>query len=352
VPRIGVLDGGGCLAQLVLDELARRGHDVAVVDVRGHVDLDGHEPDPRTWQGRLGGLDLVLSAVGRRQLTPAVLVAARDVGAHLVDVVGDPATFRWARRTQDAATRQAGTTAVLGAGFVAVPGDPLAHLAAHAVDAPRTVHVCYAFPGRGGLRAALSRGSRRALVAQLGLPGTALVDGEVVEELPGEARRLAWFPRPVGPVHAAGVPAPEAVTVPLHVPSVRTVRTSLALTSWRAELLQAAATLGRGERGRRWLAARLGRGGASTAEADRRAVRWACVAETPGPTGVARAWAYGTDPYGTGAASLVAVAEAILAGHADAGVVPPAAATVPEDLLDTLSARTDLRWSITRPSAG
>jgi short subunit dehydrogenase-like uncharacterized protein len=350
MPRIGVLGAGGFLAQLVVEELARRGHTGELVDLRTSVDLEAPEPDHRALRERLEGLDLVVVAIGRQQLTPAILSASIDVGAHLVDVVGDPSTVRWALATQDEAARDAGVSAVLAAGFIAVPGDPLAHLAAHAADAPGTVHVCYAFPGRGGLRAAASRGTRRAVAAQLGLPAEALADGRVVDELPGEERRLAWFPRPVGPTHAAGVPAPEAITVPLHVPSVRTVRTSLALSSWRAELLQAAATLGRSERGRRWLVGRLDRGGASTTPTARQEVRWACVAEAQGTAGVARAWAYGTDPYGTGVASLVAITEAILGGHADAGVLPPSAVTVPEDLLDTLSVRTDLRWSITRPS--
>jgi hypothetical protein len=174
--------------------------------------------------------------------------------------------------------------------------------------------------------------------------------GRVVEELPGEVRRLAWFPRPVGPVHAAGVPAPEPLTVPRHVPSARTVRTYLALSSWRAELLQAAGNLARRPRGRRLLADRLTSRAGTPSVAQRAAARWACVVEAEGEEGVARAWAYGTDPYGTGAASIVALAEAVLAGRADAGVVPPALVEVPADLLDTLSARTDLRWSVSRPS--
>jgi hypothetical protein len=344
VTRIGVLGTEGLLGGLVLEELARRGHEPLAL---GGAALVGD--GPALYAG-LEGCAVAICALGRRSLTRTVLDAALATGTHLVDPVGDPATLRWATEERDAVARELGTTLVLAAGLGAVPGDPLAHLAAHAVTAPTAVHVCYAFPSAGGLLRATSNGTRRAFADLLGEPVMSVVDGEVVDELPGEVRRLAWFPRPVGPVHAAGVPAPEPLTVPRHVPSVRTVRTYLALSSWRAELLQAAGGIASREAGRRRLAKRLIRRPGAAGPAQRDATRWACVAEAAGDEGVARAWAYGTDPYGTSAVSLVALAEAVLDGHADAGMVPPSLVEVPEDLLDRLSARSDLRWSVSRPS--
>jgi hypothetical protein len=345
VTRIGVLGAAGFTGGLLVDEVARAGHEVVPID--GSPVRAG---DAEALRSALAGCEVGVSALGPADpVGRAVVDAAIASGTHLVTLTGDPTTLRWAGEERDGAAREAGITVVPAAGFAAVPGDPLADLAAHAVTAPREVHVCYAFPD-GGVLGALSIGSRRALATALGAPGLALVRGELVEELAGEARRLAWFPRPVGPVHAAGVPAPEPLTVPRHVPSVRTVRTSLALTSWRAELLQAAGNAATHPAGRRFLERRLtARRGAPSA-ARRAATRWACVAEAAGEEGIARAWAYGTDPYATGAASAVALAEAVAGGHADAGVIPPALAEVPAELLDTLSARTDLRWSVTRPS--
>jgi short subunit dehydrogenase-like uncharacterized protein len=345
VPLIGVLGAEGSLGGLVLEELARRGHEP--VPLGGPAAVE----DGPALRAGLAGCEAAICALGRRELTRRVVEVALAAGTHLVDPVGDPGTMRWAfDRERDRVARRAGTTVVLAAGMCAVPGDPLAHLAAHAVTAPTAVHVCYAFPSPGGLLRAASGGTRRAFAELLGEPASSMVDGTLVDELPGESRRLAWFPRPVGPVHAAGVPAPEPLTVPRHVPSVRTVRTYLALSSWRAELLQAAGGIASREAGRRRIARRLTRRRGAPGPAQRAETRWACVAEAAGDEGVARAWAYGTDPYGTSAVSLVALAESVLDGHADAGVVPPSLVEVPEDLLDRLSARTDLRWSVNRPS--
>jgi hypothetical protein len=346
VARIGVLGAGGGLGGLVVAELERRGHDPVPL---GDGEL---ARDDRALHTALGRCPLVVSALGRRDLTRRVLDAALATGTHLVDPVGDPETLRWALTERDAPARSAGVSVVLAAGLPAVPGDPLAHVAAHAVTAPDEVHVCYSFPGAGGLLGALSGGTRAAFADLLGMPVVAVAGGELVEELPGEIRRLAWFPRPVGPAHAAGVPGPEPLTVSRHVPSARTVRTYLALSSWRAELLQASGAVAGRPTGRRLLARRLTARKGAPSPSRRAATRWACVAEAAGQEGVARAWAYGTDPYGTGAASLVAVSEAVLAGHADAGIVPPSFVEVPGELLDRLSGRTDLRWSVSRPSSG
>jgi short subunit dehydrogenase-like uncharacterized protein len=346
VTRIGVLGAEGFTGGLLVEELSRHGHEPVPLD-----DAPLRAGDAATLRTALTTCDLAISTLGPGDpVVRAVVDAAIATGTHLVDLAGDPATLRWAAAERDAAAREAGVTVVVGAGFASVPGDPLAHLAGHALTSPREVHVCYAFPSAGGFLAALSGGTRRAIAERLGEPGLAVHHGELVEELPGETRRLAWFPRPVGPAHAAGVPGPEPLTVPQHVPSARTVRTYLALTSWRAELLQAAGSLARWRAGRRFLERRLTARRAAPTPARRSTTRWACVAEAAGEEGVARAWAYGTDPYGTGAAAAVALAEAVVGGHADAGVIPPSLTEVPAELLDTLSARTDLRWAISRPS--
>jgi short subunit dehydrogenase-like uncharacterized protein len=191
----------------------------------------------------------------------------------------------------------------------------------------------------------------------LAAPAVALVDGRRVGERAGEARRLAWFPRPVGPHHAAAIGGGEVYSVPRHLPSVRTVRTYLAVPSLVAEGVQALASAARSARVRD----ALGRALLLPPEpsAERRArVRWACLAEVAGAAGdVARAWATGTDLYATTAVTTVATAERLASGVDGDGVPLPVGVLAPAQLgdagalLDTVADRSDLRWSVARPDA-
>jgi hypothetical protein len=340
VARLVVLGADGLAGGRVVRALERQGHEVAV---RPHA-LAVADRDVLAEAVR--GRALAVSLLGGDP-SPLLEVAIAD-GVHVVAATDHAVDVRTAIERHHPEADARGVRVVVGAGVPGVPGDPLAHLAATAVRAPAEVHVCYALPAQGGgpLRA-LTPGGRRRVIAAIGRPGLVHEGASLVEEHPGEQRRLAWFPRPVGPTHAVGVPGPEPVLVPTHVPSVRKVRTSLALTSWRAELLQAAASVAATRRGRAWLARRVGRPRRGAVDLTR--MRWACVAEARGHDGVARAWAYGTDPVRLAAASVVGLVEAVLAGQPDAGVVAPSLTTVPSDLLDHLAAVTDLRWSVVRP---
>lgn len=361
---IALLGASGFTGALLAAELAARGHDVvaagrdparvrdAVASVSASVvavrSVDAQ--DPISLREALGGAEAAVSAIGPfSRHGRAVVDAAIDVGVHHVDVAGEPEYVRWVHDERDSAARNAGIAVVPGAGFLGLLGDLLANLAADAVQDPSEVHVTYLMVGGWRVPGGLSGGSRRSLATMVGQPGIALRGGERSTEWPGEARRLAWFPRPVGPSHAAGIPGSEAVTVPRHVPGVREVVTYLAVPGWQAELLQFGASAARWEpvRGRaaRWLERRT-----SNPSPTRRAgSRWACVAESKGSNGVARAWAYGHDQYGLSAAAAVAVVEAVLDGAVDAGVLPPALAAESSTLLDRLSERTGLRWSVVRP---
>lgn len=301
----------------------------------------------------LDGVEVVVTTVGPfERLGRRVLAMAVESGSHYVDSTGEQPFVVWALSTWHDAAVERGVTVVPAAGFDFLPGDLLGHLAAGGVEAPADVHVTYAVPGIRGLLGVSSRGTRASVAGLLGRPMLARVDGTLVEEMPGESRRLAWFPRPLGAHHAAGIPAAEAVLLPRHVPGVRTVRTYFALRAWQAELLQAGANAARWAPVRRAAAAVLGRGGDPSARARARS-RWACVAEARGEQDeVARAWAYGHDVYGFTAASLVLVAEALAAGGTPPGVRAPSEVVDPSTALDGLAARTDLRWQIRRPAAG
>ncbi len=356
--RIGLLGASGYTGGLVARVLAVRGHPfvaagrdprrvheavaglTGVEDVRA-VDVD----DDRSVRALLDAVDVVITTVGPfDRLGRGVLTAAADAGTHYVDSTGEQGFIAWAYDTQDARARASGASLVPAAGFDFLPGDLLAALAAEPVSGVREVHVAYAVPGlRSGTA---SSGTRRTLAGMLGEPVVALVGGHRVEEQLAETRRLAWFPRPVGPRHAAGFPGAEPITVPRHLPGVSTVRSYLALTTAAAEGLQLLGNAARWAPLRRAVTRVLdrgARGGGPDAEVRAR-TRWACVAEAAGDDELGRAWAYGTDPYGLTAEAMVSVAERLLAGDAPAGVVPPATVGAPGDLLDDLAARSDLRW--------
>ncbi len=365
--RVGLLGAAGYTGRLVAAELDRRGipflaagRDTAEVAgaLAGVAALDGvRHVDGADGDGverLVDEVNVLCSTAGPFDGTAgrATLSRTIDAGRHYVDVSLEQRFLQWAI-AQDDTARASGATAVPGAGFLFLVGDLLAHLAGEALRVPREIHVAYAVPSRRSPLRVASRGTCATVATLLGRPGLALDHGAPVEEWPGEARRLAWFPRPVGPRHAAGVPGGEPLTVPRHLTGVETVRTSLATSTMRAEWLQLVAGAARWGAARRLLTALVSRRGPDPDAGARAATRWAVVAEARDDAGtVARAWAYGHDPYGLAAAAAVAMAAHLGAGAAPrAGVLAPAESAGAAGFLDALAARTDLRWSVRRPDA-
>lgn len=365
---LGVLGASGYTGRLVVAECVRRSHPVVALGrdpdrVRSRLEADGIDVDrdlvgirtadvgdPQCLRTALEGLGVLLTTVGPfDHLGRDVLDAAIDTGTHYVDITGEQPFIRWAYDERDAAAREAGIGAVPAAGFDFLPGDLLAGLAGDVVSDPSEIHIAYIVPGSRGLLRVTSAGTRRTAATMLGRPGVALERGELIEERLAEARRLAWFPRPVGPHHAAGIPGGEAFSVPRHVPGVGTVRTYLAIPGWQAEAIQVLGAVARWGPVRRRMSTLLERGSDGPSEQRRRTTRWGCVAEARGRDGVARAWAYGHDLYGLTATAMVVVGEALLDGGVRPGVIPPASVAAPGDLLDRIAARSDLRWSVARP---
>jgi short subunit dehydrogenase-like uncharacterized protein len=307
---------------------------------------------PATLAAALADVEVLVSAVGpAATLGAGVLETALSLGVHLVDLGAAPGYLRWAHEQRAPAALAAGVTIVPGSGCSPLVGDLLTAIAADAVTAPSAAHVAYVLPGGGHLGDA-TPGVRASLATGIGRPVLALVDGDIEEERPAEVRRLAWFPRPVGPHHAAAIPGGEPLTVPRHVPGIRTVRTYLAMPSWRAELTQFQANAARWDAARRRVVSRLERARPSPSATRRAGLRWGVVAEVADGERVARAWANGHDPYDVAAHAALAVVERILTGEAAHGVLAPAQVADPRQLLDGLSAVTDLRWSIARPDDG
>src|SRR6056297_945516 len=251
--RVAVLGGGGTVGQVVVELLEARG-----IPWVGLARDASAVPD---------GATVVLSAAGGDlDVTRRVVTAAVRDGIDVVDVDHEVGYLDWLMARTGPTGPDTGARLLGGAGLRWALGDLLAALAAEPVTEPQEVHVAYT---SAGSRRHLTPGERRAAVAGLEGRGSALEAGRVVPEPPGGRRRLAWFPRPVGPAHAAAVPGGEWLTVPRHLTSVRTVHTYEAMPGWRAELLQARSSVAGSAAGRRWLQRRLAR---------------------PGPLGGAAAW--------------------------------------------------------------
>lgn len=338
--RVAVIGAGGLTGTLVGEELERRGHTLSAgpdASERPTVERFLAEAEP----------EVIIVTTGPASAVADVLVpAAVAAGVHVVDASFEQAHVRALHDRWGGST--AGVAIVPAAGLAFLVGDLLGAVAGAAATDTTELHIAYAVPRFTDLVGAWSPGTRRSGLAALAGEGLVLRDGHLTEEGAGESRRLAWFPRPVGPHHAAGVPGGEAVSLPRHVGGLRTVATYLALPSLLAEVLQAAARSLRGGGGRGRLADLVTRGG-PPGEDRRRDTRWACVAEAPSEGGVVRAWAYGTDPYAFAAAALVLVAEQVASPGAPTGVLAPGELGDPAALLDELALRTGARWSLRRP---
>ncbi len=333
VLQIAVLGAGGTVGRRI----------GSLLDTRG---VAWRRIDAAAAGGDLGAARVVIAAAGGDVAgTRQAIATALEAGIDVVDVDREPGHLRWTHALATDLGRGSGARLVGGAGLRWAVGDLLAGVAAEQVTAPEAVHVAYTAGGGGARR---TPGERRAALAALGQEGVALEDGRPVPEPPGGRRRLAWFPRPVGPAHAAAVPGGEAVTVPRHLPGVRTVHSYEAMAGWRAELLQARGNLARTGLGRRWLARRLAEERRSARPDELAEQRWGCVAEVTGGRTLGRAWAYGHDPVQVTARLAVAIALRLAvstAGVGEGGPLAPSELVRPGLLLDELADDGAWRWS-------
>lgn len=360
--RIGVLGAGGVLGRLVVDaaqangaEVVPAAHDPAeagsVLGVPAAAVRRVDARDAAAVAALCDAVDAVVVAtpgVGELTVEAAVRAACHHLDASLHPQHVTAVLDRWHEPAG-----AAGVSVLPAAGLLCTVGDLLAARALREVPAPRQVHVAYALSGPGGPVRPTSVAVRLEVADLLASYGSALVDGRVRRERPGEARRLAWFPRPLGMRHAAGIPGAEPLTVPRHTTGVTTARTYLALRTVATELLQAAATVTRWAPAGRLVRAALVGGSDQPLPAARAATRWACVAEAvpatgapPGRHDVVRAWASGRDPYATAAAVLARLATAAATGELRCGAQPVAAAGDAAGWLDELAQVAGMRWSV------
>lgn len=305
--------------------------------------------EPHTVDDLAADVDVLATTVGPFvELGQAPYEAAIRSGCHYLDSTGEQPFVRWAYEHPMAG--ETSSTLIPACGFDSVPGDLLSAVAADSVEAPVEVHVSYLVRGRGIV---VSAGTRRTIGELLPGGGVSYRDGELVDEGFAERRRLAWFPKPVGPHHAAGFPGCEPLMVPRHVPGVRDVGTYFALPTALAEAGQFMARLARFEPVQDVVRRLLTLGPEHPSESTREGTRWGCVAEVRGEgRRIARAWAYGHDIYGFTAEMMALAAERLAAGDSrSVGASSPAQAFPVAEVLDELAVVTDMRWSVREPDA-
>lgn len=331
--QVALLGAGGTVGQVVGRLLEARGVPWVALD----------RDQPRV---PAGAAVVVCTAGGDLEASRRVVTAAVGAGTDVVEVDHEVGYLHWLVGLAARTGRASGARVIGGAGLRFAVGDLLSALAAAPVPSPREVHVAYT---SGGSRRHLTPGERRAAIAALERgPGSALEHGREVPEPPGGLRRLAWFPRPVGPSHAAAVPGGEWLTVPRHLGSVGTVHTYEAMAGWRAELLQARASIASSSPGRRWLQRRLARRDRPVTAPARAEEPWGCVAEVAGEVVLGRAWAYGRDPIGVTAEIAVELALRLTGTSRQqlrGGPTAPSQVAPPSALLDAVADRGGLRWS-------
>lgn len=324
--RVTLAGSTGVLGRAIALEARARGIDVVTWDPREAPDVPPGGP--------------VVAAVPESEVGP-LLATCLAAGVDVVAACADGAVVADLTRRYDEPARAAGRSVVLSAGWDPLVADLLAARATVDLPEPVEAHVAYATP-RAGLRHR-TPGERRRVADALGRPFPALVDGRSRLEREAESRRLAWFPRPVGPRHAAGTSSAVVSTLPPHVPSVRTVRGYRATSTSAAETRQLVHNAARVGVVRDLLARLLTRGG-PRGDAGHPALGWACVVELTDGAVVSRAWAHGDDHVALSAASVLMVAEAVALGGRAPGLRAPAEVLDPGASLDDLAARSRLRW--------
>ncbi len=296
----------------------------------------------------LAGVNTAISAVGPfAQFGRTVVEAALATHTDLIDVSGEQDYTRWVFEQADRRARHAGCRLVPSAGFEFFVGDVLAGAVGESCGALSEVHLSYSFMTPAGRGATASAGTRRSIAWAVQQPFVVLRNGELVEERLAHTRRLAWFPRPIGPRHAATIGGTEALSVPRHQPWVRTVTTSLAMSGWKAELAQLVTNSTAYPWGRSLVDRWGNRPHREPAPERLASTRWAVVAEGIGSQAKARAWANGLAPYETTASIVAILARHLSAGGPQPGARAPAEVAPATQLLDQLADRGILRWGRT-----
>jgi short subunit dehydrogenase-like uncharacterized protein len=292
---------------------------------------------PATLEKTFDGAGVVVSCAGPfARLGEPVLRAAIEAGAHYLDTTGEQL---WMARMMDLLSADAerrGTTAILAHAFEYAIGDCAARIAVEETPGAETVEVVNRVDGFG-----TTRGTKKSALDVLTKPALAFVNGRRREEAQMAHRARLRFPDEDEDRVALSFGGGEVLSAPGFAPTVRTVRTYLAVP---APLAALAPLVARGagllltHRLKRFLEARIDAGPKGPGE-ERRDQPWWVLARVRAAGGRgARVTASGYDSYGITAVICAIGAQWLLAGRAQrAGVVTTAQAFEPRAFLDALA---------------
>jgi len=348
----------GFTGRLVVDEARRRGI-APILAGRNRAALEamaeevgapevrvGDATEPRTLEKVFDGAGAVVSCAGPfARLGEPVLRAAIDAGAHYLDTTGEQL---WMARMMDLYSAEAerrGVTAILAHAFEYAIGDCAARIAVSETPGAETVEVVNRVDAF-----AASRGTKKSALDVLGKPALAVVNGRRREEPQLAHRARVRFPDEDWDRVALSYGGGEVLSAPSFAPTVRTVRTYLAVPAPIAAVAPwvargAGALLG--PRLLRRLDARIDAGAFGPGD-ERRDQPWWVLARVRAVGRQTRVTATGYDGYGVTGVLCALGAEWLLAGRAQrAGVVTSAQAFDPRELLDAL-APAGVGWRIDR----
>jgi len=346
---ISVLGATGYTGRLIVRELQQRGvavvaaarnHDKLqqlVMEGRNLESLVADVHDPASLDRLAQRSRVIINTVGPFiDHGEPVVRAAISNGAHYLDTTGEQ-PFMKAMLVHDQWAQRQHVAVVCAQAFEVAVTDCAAAVAADGFHDITSVQVTYLMPAHA------SQGTQRTMLRMLQSPGYAYRGGEEIEERPAAYTCRVAFPPPIGRVAAVSFPSAEVITIPRHLPT-REVRTLMVVPRLAARLTVVGAPLLRAllrtplER----LAARLvGDGTRGPDEQTRATDAFHIAVEVRGVRAGAatqrRLLLRGCDPYGLTAVIAAYGAQQMCAdGYDRAGVLAPAVAFAPRELLDHL----------------
>lgn len=235
--KLLVYGATGYTGRLVVDESRRRGLDPILggrnratlermAEAVGASELrvaDATRPD--SLASLLDGVGCVVNCAGPfARLGEPVLRAAITAGAHYLDTTGEQL---WMARMMDLLSADAerrGVTAILAHAFEYAVGDCAARIAVEETPGAETVEVVNRVEAFGS-----SRGTKKSALDVLTKPALAVVNGRRREEAQLAHRVRVRFPDEDEDRVAVSYGGGEVLSIPTFAPSVRSVRTYLAV---------------------------------------------------------------------------------------------------------------------------
>jgi short subunit dehydrogenase-like uncharacterized protein len=285
----------------------------------------------------MDGVGCVINCAGPfARLGEPVLRAAIEAGAHYLDTTGEQL---WMARMMDLLSADAernGVTAILAHAFEYAVGDCAARIAVEETPGAETVEVVNRVEGFG-----TSRGTKKSALDVLTKPALAVVNGRRREESQLAHRIELRFPDEDHDCVAVSYGGGEVLSIPTFAPTVRSVRTYLAVpgvVATLAPILTRAVAPLLTRSLQRFLESRID----ATSEGpgdERRDQPWWVLARARAAGGRAnQVTVSGYDSYGITAVICALGAQWLLEGRAKrAGVLTTAQALDPRNFLDALS---------------